>query len=225
MYKSLIALLLIFSATALQAENNYSGFYLGATLGYVDGEDKTTESLDGEINGYTSKTTPKGWLLSALGGYNWVLQNNILLGIEGDLDYRNADDRSDFFNDGDVDPDYSVESDLKYAASLRGRLGYLLKNDKTLVYATAGLGAANIKRTYFDNDSEISQSSTDTQTGIMAGFGLEQSISDVLSIQAEYRYADYGDKAVSTDEVYGSGYSEEQKYTEQSLRIGVVYHF
>ena len=44
MYKSLIALLLIFSATALQAENNYSGFYLGATLGYVDGEDKGTES-------------------------------------------------------------------------------------------------------------------------------------------------------------------------------------
>lgn len=225
MYKSLVALLLIFSATALQAENNYSGFYLGATLGYVDGEDKLTESSDGEVNGYTSKTTPKGWLLSALGGYNWVLQNNILLGIEGDLDYRNADDRSDFFEDGDVDPDYSVKSDLKYAASLRGRLGYLLKNDKTLVYATAGLGAANIKRTYFDNDSEISQSSTDTQTGIMAGFGLEQSISDVLSIQAEYRYADYGDKAVSPDVVYGSEYSEEQKYTEQSLRIGVVYHF
>ena len=44
MYKSLVALLLIFSATALQAENNYSGFYLGATLGYVDGEDKRTES-------------------------------------------------------------------------------------------------------------------------------------------------------------------------------------
>ncbi len=223
MYKSLVTLLLIFSATALQAENNYSGFYLGATLGYVDGEDKLTQTDTGKLDGYTSKTTPKGLSLSARGGYSWVLQNNILWGIEGDLEYRSADDRSIKFLNGVAEPTALVKTDLNYAASLRGRLGYLLKNDKTLLYATAGLAAANIKRTYFDDSAH--HSSTHGQTGFTAGLGLEHSISDALSVLGEVRYADYGDKSVSGYPTFGSEYVEKHEYTENSLQFGLVYHF
>ncbi len=230
MYKSLVTLLLIFSATALQAENNYSGLYLGATLGHVKGRGTAPEHVvsPGKTSEANFETTmPQGLSLSARGGYSWVLQNNILWGIEGDIAHRSGDDKAYSLTAGTMEPLFILTTGLKSAASLRGRLGYLLKNDKTLLYATAGLAAANIKRGYYSIGAKSYTSSTHRQTGFTAGFGLEHSLSDALSVLGEFRYADYGDQSIQSEQTLQqlNEIIDKHEYTENSLQFGLVYHF
>lgn len=221
--KILVLLLSLFSTTAM-AGGNFVGPYAGVSLGYVDGQDDGKEYDTGVFDDYTQSTDPSGGLLGIFAGYNWALDNNMLIGVEADYDFRNADDTEFQKDAGVTDTDYPVMTDLKAAASLRARLGYLF-NDKTMGYITAGYAAAKVKRTFNDITVPAAQSSTKWQDGWTAGIGVEHVVMDRMSLRAEYRYADYGDKTVSTDPLFGPDYTEEQNYDEQSIRVGISYQF
>ncbi len=89
----------------------WAGLYAGVNLGaaFDDNEDSDAEAIGG------------GHL-----GYNWQGPSNIVIGIEGDVDFAD---------------------DIDYLATIRGRLGYAF--GPTLAYATGG--AAFIG---FDEDSD-----------------------------------------------------------------------
>jgi outer membrane immunogenic protein len=88
-----------------------------------------------------------------------------------------------------------------------GRLGYLV-NDKNLVYALAGYSAADvtISTSYLLDgtdwtDPSLSSSSNGWKSGYVVGAGWETTLTNNLTLKAEYRYADYGTVSTSATAV------------------------
>ena len=225
-----VLLLLAMTPVSVFAGDNFGGPYVGAHLGYVEGHDKGKEVLqNGTPNGYTQKTSPDGVLYGLFAGYNKVLENNLLLGLEGDYENRNADDKTSQKQNGVTDPASLTKTTLRNAASIRGKLGYIFNDNRTLAYVTGGYAVAEIKRKFSNTDTITypvgSESHTKWQDGWTAGFGLEHLLGNNLSARAEYRYADYGKETVSVARLY-NGNKERQKYDEEhSIQVGLIYHF
>ena len=224
-------------STQIFAKDNFSGPYVGFQLGYGDGRDRGYESLDGESNGYTQKTSPGGILLGVNAGFNKVFQDKYLLGFEADLEGRHMDHQSLQIADGVYSTEDLVKTKIAASASLRLKAGYLF-NETSLGYLTTGLASAKIKRSfsYIDNDDDdgiedgcygctISQNSW--QTGWTVSAGFEKTILEKLSARIEYRYSDFGSQNINTQNLYAadSPTSEKQSYTENTLRMGLNYHF
>lgn len=209
------------------AENNFAGPYLGVNLGYVDGTDKGKEVLpNGLPNGYTQKTSPDGFLLGLNAGFNKVFENNVLLGVEGDYETRNADDKVFQKLNGVKEPHSVTKTSLENAASLRARLGYVFNDNRTMAYLTGGYATAQVKRE-FSNDGVTgtlgSESHTRWHEGWTAGFGVEHFVYANLSARAEYRYSDYNKKSIGIA-LYSN--NERQNYDEEhAIRVGINYHF
>lgn len=230
-----ISALLVISCNLAYAETKFDGFYAGIQAGYADGKDKGKEYNNDIFSGFTQKTTPDGGLFGAYLGYNKVFENSLLVGLEADYELRDGDDKSFQKNQGRYDPQYTAKTELKDAASVRARLGYVFNEGKTLGYLTAGYAMVNIKRTMTDALNEglasvPSQSERKWHQGWTVGFGAEHFIADKISLKADYRYSGYDRRTINSYEVFnelpGDAYTQKQKYQdEQSLRLGIAYHF
>lgn len=223
-FKLLLAGLALSVPMMAGAADPFQGPYVGAYLGYVDGQDEGTEYDGGTPDDYTQETSPSGMAYGLLAGYNMRFGNSLVFGVEADYEGRSADDSADQKYLGVSDSDYPTKTELKEAASIRAKLGYAVNGGQTLVYATAGYAAAKIKRTYGDLDVPEFSSDTSWQDGWTLGAGVEHFVGKQLSVRAEYRYADYGEEDVPAP-VYGADYEERQEYDEHTFRIGVMYHF
>lgn len=214
--------------TAFSADN-YTGPYAGIHIGYADGQDKGKEVNNGVYYNWHDETSPSNVLFGAFAGFNKKLENNLLLGIEGDFERRNAKDLSyQRYGAGPLDTSYPVEIKIKNAASLRAKLGYVLNQDKTLVYLTGGVAFADINRK-FTSVGDSSAFDSSWQTGWTAGFGAEHFFADKISAKIEYRYSDYGKRTVDGSPMYldppGSSLELQEYKNENSLRAGLAYHF
>lgn len=124
-------------------------------------------------------------------GYNYQ-SGNVLAGIE--LDFENAL-KSGSTGDGVVDgvPGAYVTggAELKWQASVRGRLG--LVRDNTLYYATAGVVWGRFDFSYsFPAVGGVTDSFSETLTGWTAGAGIETVLAGNWTARIEYRYTDFG---------------------------------
>lgn len=204
--------------------DGFGGGYFGGVAGYAAASDKGKGFNQGEsaANGWTHKVTPKGALYGLAGGYNWILDNNVLLGIEADYIGRGGStDRSYQKLFGATDTDFAATTKLTSAASVRARLGYLFSS-QALVYATAGYATAKVTRKFHDYRFAAVESHSGWQDGWSAGIGMEYLLTRSVSAGVEYRYADYGTKKVKAD-LWNESYK--QRLHEESLRIGVSYRF
>lgn len=232
-----IAAVLTLTFNIASAESNFDGFYAGLHAGYANGKDKGRQFKDGspDEDGTTQETSPKGSLFGGLAGYNKVFENNMLLGLEADYEHRGKSDSAFQKEFGVENPSYTATTKLNNTASIRARIGRVFNEGKTLGYLTAGYAAANIERTiaYADpasdkNDPNLldSESHSKWQNGWTAGFGAEHFIDEKFSVKLEYRYSDFSKTTVSSEQVFGPVYEQKQKYqNDQSVRVGVLYHF
>jgi len=221
-HTALIAALMI-PAAALAGP--FDGPYAGAYAGHGWAEDKgvARSQITGAVNGWTQKTKPDGAQYGILGGYNWRLGGNYLIGLEADFEGRSGnDDRANQKRNGVSDPEFNATTKIKTSASLRGRLGYLV-GERTLVYATAGYAAASVSRIWRDLGAPpAKESHSIVQGGWTAGLGLDYALSDRLSARAEVRHTDYGKDKISAN-LWNESYT--QRLTEDALRVGLSYHF
>jgi outer membrane immunogenic protein len=99
-------------------------------------------------------------------GYNWQRVDNIVLGLEGDVDFAD---------------------DIDYLATIRGRLGYAA--GPTLFYATGGVAflGPDDSNNGFDNDDD------DNLTGWVVGGGIEHKIRENVSVGVEGLYYAFDD--------------------------------
>ena len=159
-------------AIAPPASTDWDGPYIGATLGY--GWATTTDTSGGA---YTS--TPTGFTAGGQAGYNFHLSDNLVAGVEGDLNW----------NDQTATTTNSSSYRINWDGSLRGRLGVDL--DGILPYAEAGVAFAN---------ATVAGASS-TYTGWVVGAGVEFKLADQISANVEYRYSDYGTQTFKGDSV------------------------
>ncbi|MBQ0756337.1 MAG: porin family protein [Amphritea sp.] len=213
-----VAIIAISSSVFAQ---DWSGAYIGASIGHMDLQDKGTGyDVGGVPTRYTQTNSFDGSSIGLTAGYNWKLRDTTLFGLETEYQHREDNSGSTFqYYEGAIDTDYSLDTEINEVVSLRARMGELFNHNKTLAYVSAGLAAAKVKRTWIDSTTETH---TSWQSGWTAGIGLEHMYNQHLSIRTDLRRTDFGKQTVAA-ELWSENY--EQDLTENSFTLGLVYNF
>ncbi|MET3792648.1 outer membrane protein [Aquamicrobium terrae] len=146
---------------------SWTGPYAGVNLGY---------GFSGRVREPGNSISTDGFLGGAFVGYNYQMDNNFVLGAEGDIGYS-----------GVKGSNAGVEAKAGVEGSLRARLGYAISPD-ILLYGTAGGAAQSLKVT----DQTTGDRDRNTMLGWTAGAGTDIKFTDNVFGRVEYRYTDYG---------------------------------
>lgn len=206
---------------ALPAAPAYSwtGFYVGANLGYGwDLGDIRYTGDAGIINLINAGIAPGAFNINGSGalgglqlGYNLQVTPNIVVGIEGDIQLANIEGSAAWSSTVGAGSSGSVSSQIDWFGTLRGRIGFAF--DRVLVYGTGGLafGQAEVSGRWVSNGVALGAvaipttiaagSTTETRFGWTLGAGVEWAFAPNISIKGEYLYVDLG----RTDLTLGGG--------------------
>lgn len=239
----------LFSGSALAAENNWTGFYLGGNLGYASGDaDSNVTSLGGLWSGesqalrdyITSNSSanqnPSGVSFGFQAGYDHQFDNKFILGIEADYSELDMDEsrQTAFILSPIAFPTsfaFSNKVDVKHTLSLRPKLGYAF--DNIVVYVTAGFAWTSAE---FSSDllgtngySKAGKTSKNLNSATW-GVGVEHKFFDNISAKLEYLKINGNDTSYTTEYRAGStfpGYSEtfNVDLDYDVIRVGVNYRF
>ena len=128
---------------------SWTGPYAGLTGGYAWGT-------------AAPGTSSSGWVGGAYLGYNLQTNQNLVLGVEGDLTVTS-------------------KASNPWNGTFRGRVGYAW--DRFMLYGTAGVAVGGVAATSGAPPSG-------TNVGWVAGAGLEAAITDNITGRIEYRHTD-----------------------------------
>lgn len=168
------------------ASYDWTGGHVGLTGGTTLGSNQWTGSPSSDWDGTQ-------WGLT--GGYDWQ---------SGPWVYGAALD----YTPSEIDATGAGTTTVQDGYALRGRMGYAF--DRTLVYGTAGLASGDVSGTFGGTTA------SDRMNGWVAGLGVEQALTDSISMNAEYLYTDLGTMTHaggSSDVNYGT------------VRVGVNFRF
>jgi outer membrane immunogenic protein len=180
----------------------WAGAYAGLNAGYGWGRTAVTAPGFGAAN-------PSGGLGGLHAGYNWQA-NNIVYGVEGDLNLNWAQNTSTFASG------YAINSHPTWVSSLRGRLGYAF--DNVMVYGTLGLALTNTNFT-LQQPATYTQL-TETQFGYVVGLGAEYKLAPQASVRLEALHYGFADKNLN----YGSAITPLSS-SLNTVRAGLTFHF
>ena len=209
---------------------SWEGPYVG--LGYSDSElnDDHEEFRvnGGGANGYTGDTNIIKKIPSIFIGHNWVNEKNILSGVEFSIEKRNffKDDYQKF--NGVTDTSFPTMVKSKgYGYSLKGRVGEIINEQRTLIYVTGGIVQIPIERKYCFS-SCYSGSNIDTysrnERGLILGFGLEHKFQGDISFKFDYEHTEYSTPDFIPTNAW-SGLREIHDTTEDSFKVSIVKSF
>jgi outer membrane immunogenic protein len=202
------------------AAYNWIGGYVGAMAGYAWGRSSYSEKY---YPGYHVDYNPDGFIGGAYAGYNWQLNNNIVLGGEADIYGGDIKGDNKYYRpDGTPDHDGTGSAKLTAAGSLRARLGYAA--DRFMPYATGGVAFGRFKYgaeiPYYGSGFSTSK----TFTGWTLGAGIEYAFKDNLIGRVEYRYTDFGKKTIEFPSS-GDWDTNTVKFRTNDIRFGIAYKF
>lgn len=168
----------------VDVSGSWDGAFVGVFAGYGWGE----LGFEGDPG---VDVQPEGWLLGVNAGANFTLTDGIVAGIVGDIAWADLNTSVDVV----VPVAGTIASSIDWQGSIRGRLGF--DGGAFLPYVTAGLAFAHHS---IDIDAGLA-SATDDQVhvGWTAGAGVEFAVAENISIDALYRYSDYGTKTYEAD--------------------------
>lgn len=172
---------------------NWTGFYIGGTLGYGWGTSRQYDPL-GDSTGQYSINGPVG---GAEVGYNWQYQK-VVLGLEADFSAANINGAGlttpTWGCTGAIGtPPAGCSTTVDWFATQRGRVGYLV-TDSLLAYGTAGIAEARVADAITSICALCTAPPTGTVThsGWTAGGGLEYRFNQNVSAKIEYLHVDIG---------------------------------
>jgi outer membrane immunogenic protein len=225
-----------YKGPALVPVFNWTGFYFGGDVGGAFSSDNATWTPIGPgfpavpLTGGTGGSSFAGGLLA---GYNFQIANSWVVGIEGDWTGMRA---GGAFNENWPIPHSttSMSSEVEWALSLRGRLGYLIWPN-LLAYGTGGAAWGKIQYGASAVDSPdgyaAGVSSTNMSSGWVAGGGLEWAPFSGFGLlfRVEYLYYDFSSAQNVTAAANGfpvnpSGFSWSDT-TVSVARFGMSYKF
>jgi outer membrane immunogenic protein len=189
----------------------WAGFYAGANGGYGWRQ----------INEHGSVGGDPGELSGGFGGgqigYNWQ-HNHVVFGIETDL--QGAGISHSFVNTMGA-PNVDTRQDIDFFGTVRGRLGYSI--GQTLLYGTAGFAYGGVKdQANLSNGLNVKRD--ETETGFVAGVGLEYKFNPRWSFKTEYQYIDLGsEKLVGSANGFNFA-SPDIDSNIHTVRFGLNYH-
>ena len=194
---------------------DWSGFYVGAHLGWLWGDigyhepDLPGRAISPDIDGFAG-----GGLI----GYNHRIER-VVIGLEADGGLLDAS-----LDASDSGPnDYSA-FDVDWNIHVRTRLGMAF--DRTLLYVAGGLATAQL--TLDDTDPGFGEDDA-VHLGWTVGAGAEHAVSVGFVLRLEYLYDDYGEESYTIGLPPGlfafPSYRAEVDLTAHTLRVAVSYRF
>ena len=214
-------------APAIEAFN-WTGFYVGVHGGYGWGHTQDTHNP----NAFGQTLT--GGFGGAQIGYNYQLQNNIVLGAEADIAYSGVG--KDWGGSNQFDPYYG-EDKIDWSGTIRARVGY--SADRFMPYLTGGLAWANVDHklgcdrnrvavTIGGCNAAFETSKSDTAWGWTVGAGVEYAVTNNVTVKAEYLYTDLGKNDVTLVDVnYPTNPVNNREFdtSYNSVKLGLNYKF
>lgn len=207
------------AAITVPAVFNWSGFYLGADVGYLGST--SVASIPGFPVPTDGRPNPSGFKIGAHVGYRHQFVSNLVLGLEGDLSLVAGSSRT--AQAATLTQWWRVRATMD--GSVRATLGFAV--NRSLLYTTAGVAFADFAgcsvTVVATNPCVAGSNFSGLRTGWTVGAGLAYAVTDNWSVRAEYLYANYGSKTYSTP-IIGFGTSRYRTDTH-AVRVGVSYLF
>lgn len=212
---------------------NWSGVYVGGQVGYAWGKspfgNRSHYSVEGGSIEYVEGTNydPDGFFGGIYAGYISQLANNVVLGIDADLNFTDINGGGDDYSwsrtgsSGGVYEFADPYSKLRWNGAVRARVGYAY--DRFLPYIAGGVSFGEYKFGLVDKDDGTAYfSETASMTGWNIGAGVEYAATGNLILRAEYRFTDFGSKTF-----HGIWEMDEAriKLRTNDVRIGIAYKF
>jgi len=194
---------------------SWTGLYIGANVGYG-----WSDADWGDVaSGISAHNASSGWLLGGQIGYNLQVKQ-LVFGVEADLS-------SGWLSGGTACPVgvLNCEHSYNWLGSLRGRAGFAVNDNRTLLYATGGIAWANADYAAKDPATGLTVGTgfSNTHTGWVAGAGIEHMLTPNITARLEYLY--YGfDSVTAPAGAFGGGPTSLDPST-QTVRFGLNFKF
>lgn len=191
---------------------NWTGFYIGAHLGYGWGD---KDWRDPTFFGFNSGHDVDGFLGGLQAGFNWQA-GQWVFGIEGDMSW------TDMHGSSLCGPAlaFACTSDVNWLGTLTGRVGYTW--DRTLLYVKGGVAWADDGYTL---GGWGASSGDGTRTGWTLGVGLEYAFWNNWSAKVEYNYMDFGSDRASFFNGVVNVANPDIDQQVHAIKLGVNYRF
>jgi high affinity Mn2+ porin len=212
--------------------DGWSGFYVGAHLGYGWGRSNWSEAPDlvsGSFNlakSYDAFTNTGSYFAGLQAGYDYMLPNRVVLGTVVDASapsFRNLDGisigGSSFFTSAALGPQTFSETMLMFG-TVRARVGYAPGD--WLFYATGGYAWTRNRAIVTQLGNGPIDSPLLWRLGWAAGGGVEFPVKPHWTATLEYLYTRYGHTGTFFPNA-GQGYDSD--FSLQQLRLGLNYRF
>ncbi|WP_454915514.1 outer membrane protein [Xanthobacter sediminis] len=197
---------------------SWTGFYIGGNFGYAG--DKFGYDLNalGGIPLGSVDFQSSGWTVGGQLGYNYQFANNVVVGLETDLQWSSISGQA-----GGIhlfSTNWIAKSSVDYFGTIRARLGYAF--DRFLPYITGGAAYGQVKASIEPSSfAAASSGSSGTEWGWTIGAGVEYAITNNWTFKTEYLYVDLG----STTNTAFNVLSLDSDAKFNSLKAGVNYKF
>jgi high affinity Mn2+ porin len=221
------------------AQNDYdwNGGYIGGHIGLATGNSGWTLAplgggapVSGSFGLYQSPDAFKGsgsWFEGVQGGYNLMLRNRVVLGIEADGSFPTFPDPVTGLTTGGISnfasPTFgggTFRENVLASGTVRGRIGYAPGH--WLFYVTGGLAWTYDQQTLTQNATGNTEDRFLYRFGWAAGVGVETAIAPHWTVRGEYLWTDFPSAAVNfpvSGQRVSSGLSLSQ------FRLGLDYRF
>ena len=201
---------------------SWTGFYVGADIGGAF----ASSSLANVANGWTSNSmNTSGVMGGGYVGYNYQINQNFVVGLEGDFQGTSNNQNRTYFAPvsfgpilaGDV---MNQKSAMNWLASINGRVG--IAYDRALFYAIGGAAWGGATASLTDATFPVYLSQSTTASGFDVGGGVEYAFTPNWVGRVEYRYYDFGNNNMFVSPAFTPFRIQN---SVNSVRIGLAYLF
>lgn len=188
----------------------WNGLYVGANVGFAGDEFSypvsATDATGAVLGSGSAHLNSSGVIGGGQIGYNYQFNGPFVIGIEGDIQGASVTGEVGV-NGSTGGTAFSAKagSQLNYLGTVRGRLGYVILNNRGLIYATGGLAYGGL-HSYANGSiggAALGVSKDTTAMGWTVGGGFEYALTDHLTLRTEYLFADLGNETLYNGPLLG----------------------
>ena len=224
-------------APAIANLYDWTGFYIGGHTALALGNSNWTANattagalpVSGSLDIYRSPNAfyeSGSWLMGVQGGYNYMLHNRMVLGVEADATFPTFKDLSGLSTGGITSFTSPTLGAVTYSETMlasgtvRARIGYAPSN--WLFYATGGFAWTYNSQDLTQLGPGVDESRLLWRIGWAAGVGAEVPIAPSWTLKAEYLWTGFPTQTVDYP---GSGQRISSDLSLQQFRLGLNYRF
>jgi high affinity Mn2+ porin len=216
---------------------DWTGFYVGGNVALATGNSNWTANattqgaapVSGSLSMYQSPNAfyeSGSWLMGVQGGYNYVLRNRVVLGVEADATFPAFPDLSGLSTGGITNFNSPTLGAVSYSevmlssGTLRARIGYAPGN--WLFYATGGLAWTYDSQDLMQLGPGVDESRLLWRFGWAAGGGVEVPIAPSWTVRGEFLWMGLPTQTVNYPL---SGQRISSDLALEQFRLGLNYRF